>query len=801
MAKEGKQFSPEHPPTGELAPEKGKREKAEIAGLQDRLGTLIRSISGKSKLEVTTKVSLSTLLKFAEKGLDARKEWFQQVIHDPRTKKPVRELVHIPDQIFEVSENAAKGKAAHEAGHVIISRSGDFIPDRVMQELGFHALMDGVEERPTDQVVRERYSGAGKWVDEVRRADAEITIYESRERTQIGYIPKMTQLSCLCVYAPQYEKLGEYPEHYDPEVLEIYEEIREHVELVERTLPPEGASEEEVIEKAKERYKIVYSKIWPKMKKLVEEDLEQEKLRQMLEDMARQPSEKEKASASAPPMGDGGEGGEGEPQEGAEGAKGPLEKALEALDNEMKKELEEILREAVKKAKEREKEGGKKGETPKEAPGEEGERPTGGEEEPQPMGEEDEEGEQPTDEEGGEEEGEKPEADTTEGEAKEELAPIPIPMDELGEKLLGALQKAFSKLPKEYQEAIKERARQILKELEDALVEEFSGKLTENPPETHAEHEERIKREEEERKEKKRRREEKTEIDRELATVERRQASLEAKRSIYDRTYDEIRELDEELYKRLEEIFIPTIKRTMRLKSTGSRINLPAVFKWEAGRGAGSAALDTRIFESMHIPEKKDYTFTILVDLSGSMAGDGKIEETFKAVILLAEVLNRLGIRFELLGFQDEIIIFKTFDEELNDTIRTKISGMIAEANGENPGGHNVNNYNDDGPCLLEASEGLDKQHGKEKFLMSLSDGMPAGRRSTDWDLEKAVEHILTTTDQKLVGLGLGYGTDHVGHFYPTSLPNIRVEKLAETLGDLLEDMILHPDKYTYEEK
>ena len=172
------------------------------------------------------------------------------------------------------------------------------------------------------------------------------------------------------------------------------------------------------------------------------------------------------------------------------------------------------------------------------------------------------------------------------------------------------------------------------------------------------------------------------------------------------------------------------------------------------------------------------------------------IEETFKAVILLSEVLNRLGIEFEVLGFQDEIIEFKKFEEKLSDILRKKMSGMPAEVFNRNPGGHNNAKYNDDGPCLEEASKGISKRRAKDKFLIVLSDGEPCGRRSNSSDLIRAVEKIVKDGKINLIGLGLGRRTDHVKRFYPISFPNISIADLGRELSKIIEDIIINPQKY-----
>lgn len=740
-------FSQQSTPDERIAAEK----KAEQARLLERLRILVRSISGKEGLEVTTDVEPQMMIQMAGDGRDARKKWYKQTKINLVTGEKEAELVHIPEAIIE-RENVAKGKAAHEAGHVAITRTGEFIPDEVMQKLGFSSLIAAVEERPTDQVVRERYSGAGKWVDEARQDSVQWASAATKGKKKLGYIPKFTQLNDLIVYEPHFEEI---PDVYDADIIKLYKSIQEAVEQIERTLPEEGASEEEIVRKAKRRYEIAYSKIWPEIKKLVEGDSHKETLRQMIEDDLQSKTSPQEMSEEKPHQ-----EGQGEMPSHALGQlTEDLQKELLSAINQVSQEQKEI-EESLQKAKQ------------EPAQGEEG------------RGAEDDSEKKTSEEETQEGEGEQ--------EGKKESG-VPVPMDGLSKDLKDALERIFEKLPKEKQEALKEKAREALEELEDSVVRDLAGQLLDMPPESHKEYKER-KEDEEKEKEKT---SEKKKIKKELEEIERVQAAVAGEVGVYDKTYEEIREVDAYLYRRLEEIFTPNIKRKTLLKSSGSRINLPAVFRREAEKGAGAKEVESRIFESVHLPEKKDYVVTLLVDLSGSMKGK-KIQETFKGVVLLAEVLNRLGITNEIVGFQDEIIMFKSFDQKITDEIRKKIVGMIDEVRGNNPGGHNKPSYNDDGPCLMEASRGLAAQSGKEKFLVVLSDGVPEGRKSTADDLTEAIEKISKTTQQKLIGIGLGPDTGHVKEFYPTSLPNVNTQNLPEVLGELLEDILTNPQKYVY---
>lgn len=593
MPKESKEYFAQRkePEEEKLSPE-----KLEIQG---RLQTLIRSISDKPNLEVTTKVDPRTLMSMAAEGKDANQEWYRMTQHDPKTKKVIKEFVHIPGQIFETNENVAKGKAAHEAGHVVVTRMAEFIPDKVMQELGFHAVISAIEERPTDQVVRERYPGAGDWVDEARQDNVKRALIMSKSKEKLGYIPKFAQLCDMMVHEAHYKEM---PPYFDPEITKLYDKIKKHVGSVEKTLPTEGAKEQEVLEKAKERYKITYSKIWPEAKKLVEKDVNQEALKQMIA-----------------------------------GEKELMEKLAEALREELMAALAQPLKQQKEKKEKAEQE-----------------EKTAGEKE-------------------GADKGMPKEAAK---EAPEKEAP-PIPMDKLSPELQKALKENFDKLSKEKQEALKEAAKQNLEKLEDELVKEFSGKLEEQPAETHAEHkkqmQEKAKRESAEKQKEAEKSAEEEKIKKELEEIERRQAGLKEQAGVYEATYQEIRELDEVLYQRLETIFSPNIKERVKLKASGAKINLPAVFKWEAGREAGGKSVESRIFESVEIPEKKDYAITMVVDLSGSMQGV-RIHETFKGVVLLSEVLNRLGVKNEVLGFSNNVWKFKDINEDLNDVIRNRMS-------------------------------------------------------------------------------------------------------------------------------
>ncbi len=645
----------------------------------------MKTISGRYDLEVTTEVSRRDLMLMKAQGKDAQKTWYRMAEHDPKTKKMIREYVHLPDK-FEMSDNAARGAAAHEAGHVRITRFGEFVPDDLMQKIGFHSLIAAVEERPTDQVVREIYPGAGVWVDEVREHLLEES-EENFESTSVATdkIPRFQQFCNLIVFEPHHAKGKILPSCASKEVLDAYESVRGSIERIEKTVPADKDDEEKILKIAKDRYGILYKEVWPLMQELIAKDIEDEKLRKITESDSTADLEN-------------------------------LKKLLESLPEEMQIEFQAAIQKKI--------------------------------------------------------------------------------IEELSEQLRKAVLEFFDSLPEEEKNEIIAQIQKKFEEREDEIVLQLAGKFSDSP-ETHAKV----------RIEKKAAEERKIEEEKnkaEMEKIDKNLKGIQEELGVYEEVYRQVHELDEQLFARLEEIFVPNIKHKVLMRSSGTRINISKIYKWESARKSGAKSLDNKIFESYHRPEKADYAITLLVDLSSSMILGDKIKETFKAVVLLAEVLNRLGIKTEILGFQDEIIPFKSFDEELSDEIRVRMSGMLMEVKNKNPGGRNKSGDNYDGPCLRNASARLAAQASKESFLMVFSDGFPTGPydaasgKGAQEILIETVNAILQLGDQKIIGLGLGTGTEHVEKFYPVSLPNIDVEKMVEVLGELIEDLIVSPEKYSF---
>lgn len=360
-----------------------------------------------------------------------------------------------------------------------------------------------------------------------------------------------------------------------------------------------------------------------------------------------------------------------------------------------------------------------------------------------------------------------------------------VDLDRLPESLKEKIRKAIEDLPEEQRRELEEKAQAVLKEFADEMADAIQGKLSQTP--------------EDAQKKEARKKEvnshdgeepEKTaahpEVEQFKKQVER---LLEKNANVYEATRREVLPIIEELENDLREIFTERrARKWLKGNPTGKRINMTQRMQ---ERAKGVPAVQSKAWERRELPTEEDYAITLLVDLSSSMRCDRKIQETFKSVVALAEVLNRLSIRTEILGFNDRLYPYQSYGEELGMEKQEQMGGMLKEVSDCSDTGKAQ--YNDDGWALRQASERLAMQKESEKFLVVLSDGKPEEspmHPRAKYELSREVRGILENTDQYLIGLGIGLGTGHVSSYYPHSIADIEAKQLPEKLATLLRSVI-----------
>jgi cobalamin biosynthesis protein CobT len=621
-------------------------------------------------------------------------------------------------------------------------------------------MMNAIEDPRDNNFVGENYPKFREQMDLEYNLDLDFeNKYKDRAQEKVGYQPRFMQAGFEYIKLWFREAKGEKEE--------INRELPKEVqEVVEKTIDSakdswwrypsrkEADGSEEAIRKyAQVSYEINRDEIWPEFKKLVEEDMQDQKMQELMKDMQQ---------------------GQGE------GQGQPMPQELKGnLTPEEQKELEDAIDKALEEAKKPARNASHSD--------------AGGEKEKQESGKE-----KAGEKEGEQQEGKDVEGESQEGEEKEdESKGKPIDLDSLSEGLKQKIKDYMDLLPTDKKKELQDRAEKEIKELEKEINEELGGKLSDNPEKSASAEASADKKAEDD--EIKKEREQESELDKEREKQRQKdlqkykdilEKSLEKDANVYEEYRKEVLPIIEKLENDLREIFVA--RRASRWKSgfrTGKRIDIKTRIQEKA---KGVSAVESKAWQKRELPTEKDYAISILVDLSGSMSRGGKIQETFKALIVLAEVLNRLSIKTEILGFNDRLYEYQTFGEDLSREIRENMGGVLREVNNSEGGRAR---YNDDGWALQETSKRLAKQRATEKFLMVLSDGIPEEsptHSGAEFDLGRMVNKIMQETDQKLIGLGIGGGTKHVEKFYPNSLADIDVKEMAEKLAGIIREMIVN---------
>jgi len=727
---------------------------------------------------------------------------------------------------LHIKENPDQAKfvAGHEGSHRAITPHPKELrlpPEKIKElysQIGFGYLQNVIEDPAVNDWMGERFPGLKPYIEETydQQFKEENAVLGTPEvqmiALQLGYWPKFARYGSEII---RDWHQGRFSENLDPAVEKALQRTINDARKSRTTIPnPEKSEKREIIQTAQERFKINTEYIWPEVKKLVEMDLHTEEQRQMLKDFRQKQKELEqKRKEMEQAQKEGNTQRQGELQKEIEG----LEKELDpfnGLPEDVKKELEKQIDKAVKEAaeglnkeieeKRKQQEEAKKGQEELEKEIKELE-----EKAKSASGKEKEELEKQIQ----EKKAEKLAQEMKQKQAEKDLKNIqdalddiqsgqemPYPEDKLSQKTKQELEKLFNKLPRQKREELKDRAQKQLEDFEDKLNEELEGKLNKDKPESHRERREREKAEREAAKEIEEARIERERIEKELEKM-RREAMTP-----YERARAEVVGLIDDLYYRLRRILKPE-------EYGGEETGYPAGQKLDITR-AMQAEKDILQKQKLWIretaPERKDYRFWHLVDLSGSMEGE-KIEETFKGFIVAGEAIDRienlnsdtLNIRQGITGFHNKIFPYKEPNERFTKKVEDKLSGMPERTHDDGAG---TNTYS----ATLFALEALKQVRGETgNFLLTFSDGQP------NYDIRGKLKELLKKGKEERkrlkikVGLiWLGEGEDQeklqelvkeYGYDFGLVMPAIKPEKgksFSEALADLLEDILKNPEKY-----
>ena len=212
---------------------------------------------------------------------------------------------------------------------------------------------------------------------------------------------------------------------------------------------------------------------------------------------------------------------------------------------------------------------------------------------------------------------------------------------------------------------------------------------------------------------------------------------------------------------------------------------------------------DDRVFRRKEEAMSKDVAVSLVVDCSGSMAGDNKAPLAATAAYALCEVLTRMGIKNEVIGFttcyegrnelgsyycdkysrQEPIYmpIFKSYVDKFDMTARLRMVKMFED--------HWMSD-NVDGECVQIAAQRLLAQNTKGKIMIVLSDGYPAAFGNCN-DLERNLKETVQELSKKIKIVGIGIRSAAVKDYYPKHVVLNKIDELPATVVRKLQELLL----------
>ena len=668
-----------------------------------------------------------------------------------------------PKDLLEKPMDYLRFVICHEGGHRRITRN-EHIPIEEWKQPGFAYMMNCIEDPRDNNFVADSYP---RFREQMKLAyDQELDFEKkSKEKAteQLGRPPRFMQAGFEYIkqwyretQGQEFELSEDLPDDVKKVVQATFESARDswwrYPSRQEADDSKKG--EDNVRAYSKISYEINRDEIWPEFKKLVEKDLEDQKAQEALKDMAE--SIQKEAQEGQPQQQEGG-GGEVSDQQGGEPTQKKSGETGKGIPKELKDKLtpdeEKTLQDALEKS----------------------------------ITE--------TTEEKGDAEKQKPESST------EGSKPKPINIDNLSEELRQKIKEYIYSLPKDKQKELAEKAEAQLREFEKSVNEELEGKLSDDPEKKEERHEE----------EEEAGRaqiaggetvrvgsfpEKPVDVKGLLKYKERLSREVHKDANVYEQYRNEVLPLIDQLETELRAIFID--RKTTAWKGghkTGKRIDIKSRIQEKA---KDISAIESRAWQKRELPKEKDYAISLLVDLSGSMRVDGKIQETFKSVIVLAEVLNKLGIEVEILGFNDDLYEYQTFGQDMSKQMREHMGGMFKEVDESccKSCGHE-HNETDLGWAMEKATERLAKQKQENKFVITVSDGVLQASDKHPARQHDLAETIKQAQENNIGVIGLGVGSEgEIGNFYPNSITGINSRDLPPKLAELLKDVIANYGKF-----
>ncbi len=635
----------------------------------------------------------------------------------------------------------AKFVAGHEGSHraITLGPTELGIPDAAAQEwysqVGFAYLHNIIEDPAVNDWMRKRHPGIDTDVkqiyDEQFKNENEVlsTPEVQRLAAQLGYWPRFSQYGSEII---RDWHQGRFSHMLDTAVHKALSRTIANARKGIAAIPsPEERDRQQILSSAQERFRIATEGLWPEMRKLVEQDLHTEELRQMVNDFQSLPEQirkKKQEQQSARDRGD-------TATEQAHTADiERLEKFGEAFDqlpDDVKQELRQAIERAIKEGRGRLEQNhdtaqGEKNDARQKLKKINSEKGRIEREIKKASGETREKLKDKLKQINKEQVLQRGRARAASRDAHDakkrtkEVQPqnkgVPLPFDKLSQKLREALEKLFAQLPKTKHTAYRKEAEQQLGEFEDEMNKALQGKLNQDLPPAHRDQSRREQAQRGAARTSERMQEDQTRMLRAL------QQEREAASSRYEKARAPLAGQIDDLYFRLRRILKPE-------EYGQSEEGYPSGSGFVLVR-AMQAEKDTKQKRAMWTrdtaPCVRDDRYVTLADLSGSQKGK-KIEQVVNGVIVETEAFDRIEnsnsdtvtTRHAIMGCHGRYFEYKKMDERLTRDVEDTIITML-----DRPADKDASTNTYEG--TVKAYDHLTQNIGRtSNFLLTFSDGEP----------------------------------------------------------------------------
>ena len=185
-----------------------------------------------------------------------------------------------------------------------------------------------------------------------------------------------------------------------------------------------------------------------------------------------------------------------------------------------------------------------------------------------------------------------------------------------------------------------------------------------------------------------------------------------------------------------------------------------------------------KVFMKREVPERKELIFELLMDISSSMKKEEKIINALKSLILVSEVLDRLGMKFSIKVFNENVYTIKDFEQDYK-LVKSNILDLLNSAGGSTDLSKALS-------VGVESLEVITKKENKKGILILFTDGQPTkGLRGEE--LRTYISQIKKKIP--IIAIGVGEATKLVKEYFnKTGISVEDVSKLPSAFSFVVEN-------------